>query len=504
VTHRRRPAVIDPERPAPLLVTAHDGGGEEQRRLGRGGDRRGRRYGQRRDARSVRPLLTRIHLTKRRRTTNRRHPPKRAGRYVRLRRDFQEVWRRRAEDRTCGRRRTTRSSTLSVCRVRRVASQRIVGFSAARFRLRTEPKTFLAAAAGAVERSGLDQRRRRRTIFRVRPGAQDARLSDEQRLVALSGVTDRGGSLNARFHRVDELHAAAVRRRPRHGGQRRWTDDVGDRRARVGNQRRTALTVADNFKRQDQVLNGSGVGQRLSRRRVDRRVRHRTLTTVDRRYQRRRATGQRHDGRERRRGMQAATAAAAAVNTKAAGTSSERRRRRQTRRPSTFVVLLSVVGLTHRDSQRLRLRRWLPSPSTDDYHRRIGVRVGVGAFRSAAGGGGALALAGEAAQVTSRLAGQVCDVFEHFFVAVSRLQVAAAGQCTGAAVLLTQATTFNQHLLHLSLLRLGKLRRYDDETQVDHEERPDLSHKMSTYTVSHKKRASNIFRITFSKVGRFQ
>jgi len=80
--------------------------------------------------------------------------------------------------------------------------------------------------------------------------------------------------------------------------------------------------------------------------------------------------------------------------------------------------------------------------------------------------------------MATRLPSQVYNILEDFFVTVSGLEITAARQRARAAVLLTQATSFSQHLFHFSLLCLRELRRDDDQAQIYHEERPNLPHNI--------------------------
>lgn len=66
---------------------------------------------------------------------------------------------------------------------------------------------------------------------------------------------------------------------------------------------------------------------------------------------------------------------------------------------------------------------------------------------------------------------QVGYVFHYFCVTAGRLAVVSRrGQ--GAAAL--EPRTLQAHALHLPLLRFGELGSYDDQAEVDHEERADL------------------------------
>jgi len=74
-------------------------------------------------------------------------------------------------------------------------------------------------------------------------------------------------------------------------------------------------------------------------------------------------------------------------------------------------------------------------------------------------------------------ADKVADNGEKLFVAAGGggLDAGSARHGAGGARLAAVSSPLDGHALRLALLRLRELRRDDDQTKIDHEERPDLT-----------------------------
>lgn len=71
---------------------------------------------------------------------------------------------------------------------------------------------------------------------------------------------------------------------------------------------------------------------------------------------------------------------------------------------------------------------------------------------------------------------EMCDVLDDFGVASCRFAVVGgAGEGAGAL----EPRALHTHPFHFALFRLGKLCRYDDQAQIDHEKRADLGRKFT-------------------------
>lgn len=89
-------------------------------------------------------------------------------------------------------------------------------------------------------------------------------------------------------------------------------------------------------------------------------------------------------------------------------------------------------------------------------------------------------LAVETSDMPAKFTTDVDEVFQHLFVAGSRF-----GQASNGGLVATETGPLLLHQLVLSLFGLGELRRYDDQTQVDHKEGAYLctDHNMSTMEI---------------------
>ena len=83
-------------------------------------------------------------------------------------------------------------------------------------------------------------------------------------------------------------------------------------------------------------------------------------------------------------------------------------------------------------------------------------------------------------QFPLRTSEEVRHVLDDLVVTAARFGVVAAAERTARPTTLP----FDQHSLRLALLRLRKLRRDDDEAEVDHEEGAGLKRKCDIQTDS--------------------
>lgn len=65
-------------------------------------------------------------------------------------------------------------------------------------------------------------------------------------------------------------------------------------------------------------------------------------------------------------------------------------------------------------------------------------------------------------------------VFDDLSIAAGGLRVVCTGSQSGGRC---EARSLLTHSFHFAFLRLRELRRNDDQTQIDHEERSDLKEK---------------------------